>query len=78
MCVDMKLIVRPKVIVKVEKNSPRNKRKKWLLVLKGEVEEEVVEKVEAKKEEFGNVLGGRKPKGGRYGRQFTERLLSPP
>ena len=35
---------------------------------KHEVEEDV-EKVEAKKEEFGNVLGGRKTKGGRYGRR---------
>ena len=47
--------------------------------LKGEVEEDVVEKkLKQKKEELENVLGGRKPKGGRYGRRFTERLLPPP
>ena len=46
--------------------------------LKSGVEEEVIEKVEAKKEEFGNVLGGRKPKGGRYGKRFTVGLLPPP
>ena len=41
--------------------------------------EEVIEKTESKKEEFGNILGGRKPTGGRYGRRnFTERLLPPP
>ena len=54
-------------------------KKNVVKALKGEVEEKV-EKVEAKKEEFGNVLGSsRKPIGGRYGRRnFTERLLPPP